>query len=563
MSIYGPELRKKPRRDPGFYAPQLPAIPIAPLQREVIARLANARLNLESALQGMMDLARWFFPGEEATHLDFAQLNSRVSDLADEHYAQSPKLTNELLNRERPSSNAIAAEKDLLRRMVQHEREPRLGIAGYPAEGGLFDSLLLKSGLYRKTKAGWSFGVPRETADPCRLLPAWQEAARYLEGHSGAPVPVSELYGIWQKPPFGIKRGVLPLLTTALILARRDVLACYRDGVFQAAFTDLDVDSLMADPSSIALRWMNLDSASKQVLAGLAGVIQEFSGGAQGPDTEPLEVARGLVGVYSELKPWAKRTMRISATAMRMRNVFKQAADPNKFLFDEIPSLLETSGDDSSGNDGVGIVKSIRDGLRELTHAYSEMLVRLRVLMLAELHVPNDSPHPLEELRARARNVQQLSGDFRLNAFIGRITQFHGSEEEMEGVASLAMNKPPRDWVDADLDQASLEIADLAQRFLRVEAYARVAGRAAKRQAIAMVIGVTGRPTPISGDFEVMDTDRPAVTALMARVEEILQGVTARKRDVVLAALAEISARYLAPAEAEVQETHSRKGARS
>ena len=37
--------------------------------------------------------------------------------------------------------------------------------------------------------------------------------------------------------------------------------------------------------------------------------------------------------------------------------------------------------------------------------------------MLAELQVPNVSPQSLAELRARADNIRQLAGDFRLDAF--------------------------------------------------------------------------------------------------------------------------------------------------
>ena len=132
------------------------------------------------------------------------------------------------------------------------------------------------------------------------------------------------------------------------------------------------------------------------------------------------------------------------------------------------------------------VIESVRDGLEELVLAYPSMLHRLRDLMLAELQVPNVSPQSLAELRDRAENIRQLAGDFRLDAFVGRLSQFDGSDESIEGIASLAANKPPRDWVDPDLDQAAIELADMAQKFLRTETYARVKGRPDKRQAMAV-----------------------------------------------------------------------------
>ena len=151
------------------------------------------------------------------------------------------------------------------------------------------------------------------------------------------------------------------------------------------------------------------------------------------------------------------------------------------------------------------------------------MLHRLSDLMLAELQVPNVSPQSLAELRDRAENIRQLAGDFRLDAFVGRLSQFDGSDESIEGIASLAANKPPRDWVDPDLDQAAIELADMAQKFLRTETYARVKGRPDKRQAMAVVIGIDGRPAPLLEEFDIVDSDRATVNDLIEQVTITLE----------------------------------------
>ena len=70
-----------------------------------------------------------------------------------------------------------------------------------------------------------------------------------------------------------------------------------------------------------------------------------------------------------------------------------------------------------------------------------------------------------------------------------RLAGFRGSDEDMESLASLATNKPVAQWVDPDFDRATVELADLAQRFKRLEAYAHVKGRPDKRHAIALVVG--------------------------------------------------------------------------
>jgi hypothetical protein len=266
------------------------------------------------------------------------------------------------------------------------------------------------------------------------------------------------------------------------------------------------------------------------------------------------------VSVYEQLPNWTKRTMRLSARAVQVRDIFKRARDPNKFLFDDIPELLDSRKVDITDKEDIRkIVSIVKEGLQELVQAYPLMLHRLRDMLLAELQVPNLSRQSLLELRERAENVKDLTGDFRLDAFIGRITQFQGDDEGFESVASLAANKPPRDWVDPDMDLASMELIDMAQKFLRAETFTRIKGRPEKRQAMAVLVGIEGRPTPQWEEFDVVDSDRHAIDSLIAQVSETLESVSTNSRRIVLAALAELSARYMQTSETVKRKNGNRK----
>ena len=173
------------------------------------------------------------------------------------------------------------------------------------------------------------------------------------------------------------------------------------------------------------------------------------------------------------------------------------------------------------------------------------MLNRMRETLLAELQVPNASASMLAELRARSTNIRELGGDHRLEAFIIHLAQFEGRDEDIEGLASLAVNKPPRDWVDLDLDRASVELAELAQQFLRAEAFARVKGRPDKRHAMAVVVGMGEQPRLVHDEFEITDLDQPVVGALIERLDATLRDNGQERREIILAALAELSARHL------------------
>ncbi|WP_431065459.1 ATP-binding protein [Methylotuvimicrobium sp.] len=540
--------------------PELAGDPVA--RREVTARLADLQALLETELTKSLDHAEWCRKHHSTKRYRQSDLNSLASELAERRFDQCPKLHNELLNRQKPSGSAIAGQNALLRHMITREGEPRLGIDGYPAEGGLYASLLEATGLYTETKDGWRFVAPSDDeSDICRLFPAWNAAIQYITENKKRSVAVSELYDLWEEQPYGIKDGLMPVLSVAFILTQRENLAIYREGIFRARFDDVDVEYMAKDAQTIQLRWMDLNKISRRMLSDMADVVRDLDEKNKLIHLEPIDVARGLVAIYEKLPNWTKRTMRLSARAIQVRDIFKHARDPNKFLFDDIPALVNSREAEVSDTDDIrNIVSIVKEGLQELVQAYPLMVHRLRDMLLAELQAPNLSRQSILELRERAENVKELAGDFRLDAFVGRLAKFEGADESFEGIASLAANKPPRDWVDPDMDRASIELADMAQKFLRAETFTRIKGRPEKRQALAVVVGMEGRPAPLLEEFDVIDSDREAINDLIGRVSKALDAVDTTKRSIILAALAELSARYMQNSESEIEKRKGRIG---
>ena len=520
---------------------------------EVEARIADVQDRIEVDLAMALKNAKWQGMGMAPQILDDAELNGLATDIANSRFHESPQLHNELLNRLKPSSNAVAAQNALLRRMVLHEGEKRLGIEGYPAEGGLFVSLLDSTWLYRETLEGWRFMAPTAENDPSKLFPAWQATTDFLESQSQRSVSVAEIYDIWRGAPFGIKDGLMPILATAFALSNRENLAFYREGVFQVRMTDLDTEYLTRDPRDIQFRWMDLSNVSRGLLSEMAAIVRTLDPSNTLPDLVSIDVARGLVSIYDALPTWTGRTQQLSSNAKRIRHLFKQAKDPNRLIFDDIPQIFGGQQPEDGDNWFPEIAQRVQDGLEELQQAYPSMLCQLQETLLAELGVPNSSMDSLSELRVRAGNIRQLSGDHRLEAFVLRISEFDGTASDMESLASMAANKPSRLWTDFDVDRARIELAGMARSFVRHEAYAHVKGRPDRRHAMAVVVGLDGRP--IHDAFEVSEHEQAKVDSLITRVQAVLSESGEEEQNIILAALARVSAEYL---EARGKETVNR-----
>src|SRR5690625_4494098 len=515
-------------------------------QREISIREVFLRNNLEIELQQAVLQTTWFDWGVRLENISAQELNNKVSDLADRLFPHSPKLKNELMNRNKPSGSAVGGQNALLRAMAVNIGEPRLGIEGYPVEGGLFESLLGSTGLYREINGVYDFCAPTPQFDPANLFFMWKEASEYLEKNSDRAVPLSELYEIWQSGKIGLRPGLMPILGLAFVLSKRHELAFYRESIFLPQFTDLEADYLSKDPNSIQVRWMDLSGISKQLLSGLADVVRELDPSNSLTELAPIDVARGVIAIFDTLPNWTKRTRNLSSVAIKFRTIFKEAYDPNQLLFSDLPNAYKKDADIKDDKIALGIVELTRQVLKELVEAYPKMLERILNLLQTELKVPNFSPQSLSDLRARAENIKQISGDFRLDAFSNRLAVFDGTELAIEGIGSLAANKPPRDWVDADLNKALIEVAEMAQKFIKTETFAHVQGKETKRETVTVIVNQGGRLQPFEANFNVSEQEQEQVDGLIKQLKSSLDNkdLTAQ---ILLSAFARLSSEIMQP----------------
>jgi hypothetical protein len=408
--------------------------------------------------------------------------------------------------------------------MINAEGQEALGFDGFPAERGLYETLLKSTGLHRHDASGAWRCMPPDDQFAEGFKNLW-DATRALFSDADARVGAHEIYELWSAPPFGMKLGIQPVILTAFLLAHKANVAVYKDGMFVPRLTDFDIDECLQDPDRFSLRWVAIDEDKNRILDGISKLLAEIGENAGAAD--PLEAARGLVAMVFNLPEWARRTSRLGKTAREMRDMLLKASDPHKVLFVDLASLLEAA-------DGKAYVKALRAPLQELAGAYSKMLSEVETKMLAALDATRDD---LEALRERANAVSGISGDYQIDGFATRLANYDGSRAALEGILSMAAERPPRDWVDRHIDAAVLELAKFARRFRESEAFAGVQGRDARSEAIAVVIGAGADTRTISRSFAIPDRHRATVEARANELTSMLEG-QGLGTDVLLAILA-------------------------
>ncbi len=505
-------------------------------RREVASRLARVAGELEDRLRLGLATTAWRVPavsGDELRASAAAGLSVIASRMASALYPESPRIRNELLNRAKPSSNAMAAMRTLMVAMASRAEEPRLGIVDFPAEGGLYSAILERTGLHRRGEDGaFGFYPPEPDHTGHQLSPLWSAAQGLLVERGSAGLGLDDLFALWRARPYGVKDGLLPILGLAFVLAERARSSVYLDGVFCSSVTDLLVDRLLQDASSVRLRLSELSARDTAILRGIAGVVAELSGGTVSGWIDPLSVGRQLVALVMEAPAWVRRTQRLDPPALRVRDLALSAHDPNKFMLDDLPRMA------GRGAEVGDLIEGLRTGLAQLAGLYPAMLADLRDLLVRELRVRDRDS--VKELRRRAKAVMGVTGNFRLDAFAARLSTFDDSREAIEGIASLAANRPPRDWVDRDVDAARVELAALAREFLRAEGLAHVQGRGDGRFAFAVYMSDPARGGLITPEVSIDAEELARARELAASLRAVVGGEVSR--EVALAAAVELAA---------------------
>ena len=515
--------------------PELSNDSVARREIQYQSELIESMLQVE--FQKVFGETKWFRSGKELSAIKNSyDLSVAASELIHQKLTQSPIIKNELVNRSKPSGSATSAIKKLLKQMVLFEGEDRLNIKGYPAEWGIFQSILVNNRLYQQVNDQWVFASPSKK-DKSNLFPAWKAGLDHLKKNKKGNVSVAEIYDIWSSAPYGIKTGLHNILMVALILSERENIAFYRENIFQSNFSDLDIDYLTNDPESIQLRWMDLDESSRNLLSTMASLVEELTH-EKVHNADPLSVARALIAVYDNIHASTYRTQRLSDETKKIRAFFKKANDPNKFLLDDLPSSFKHLDIADSKDYANEITHRINDGLTEMINFYPEWMSKLRTQMFDLMEVYSNSEGSIKELRKRAANVLGSSGNTRLEAFILRLQDFDIDGKSMDEIASLCISKPTNDWVDNDYDQASIEIADLSQEFVRLESLAFVQGKETNQNSMSIVIGEGGRTTISQDQFLISKEDKKKSDKIKKNIHALLKKEKLTKK-VMLSAISE------------------------
>jgi len=373
------------------------------LQRELDFYLAETAARLEQALAPLTQPARggadWYHKGKklETPPNSAAQVSRRLSDICRQVFEQTPHLSNELLNKRRPSAVQMRAANKVMDALLAERLSGDLGLTGNGPDVMALKTILKAPGILRQTEDGeWEIGRPTDEA----LAQAWDEIERFVRQAQKEPQPFSKLLHTLQAPPYGLRLGILPLLIAAAMRNHLRVTTVRRGKKVVIPLTGATFTDLSRHPERYTLEvraWDARQEAIWQVLEERFGE-QVLAGERHHQPLSYLSV--GMLRWLQSQPRYARETAHISAEAARLRGLVRQASvDPARVLFEALPALLDMDQavDASDGCRGA-LERRLNSLMNEIAAAPQELQRRLD--RFAVEHFAADSPTSPQDGRA-------------------------------------------------------------------------------------------------------------------------------------------------------------------
>ncbi|MDP2126637.1 MAG: hypothetical protein Q8K97_04600 [Pseudohongiella sp.] len=453
---------------------ELNSDPVA--KREFEDRLTaaeNAEDRLLNELTDQPEQSDWFYKSKQQSVANRRGLQEVLSFVLKSVYDKAPTIHNELINRDKPSSQAAAARNKLLSAMLTEFAAKDLGIEKFPPEKAIYRSVLLATGIHKEALEGemrWVFSEPSSDAssDIANIAPVWDRISGFLDSTEKKARSFAELNPELMAPPYGMKAGLLPIMYMAVYMTYKHELAFYENGRYLPYFDDDKLDRFVKRPDEFTVQRFRIE--------GLKASIYEQYQKALFKDNKQrtvVELISPLANFMSSLPKFTKQTKSqdfLDLAAIAVRDAFETASSPERLLFALLPKALGFS--ESEANESEAFSEALREAIRKLKYAHENLLDKLRLQICDAFDLSKELS--VNDLRAHFRWYSSLA-EFTierdgLKAFIKRLALTQGNDADwFESIVSFLGQLPSKEWTDSVCREAEYKLRDFSIRLLDLE----------------------------------------------------------------------------------------------
>lgn len=409
-------------------------------------------------------------------------ISSLVSKVCDETYRQCPRVHMEMINHNRLTSAASRAQRVLMEAMVTSESQNNLGLKGFGPEKAIYLAMFESTGLhaFNGEKNIWQLMEPNpENEAHEQLAMVWETLDRMLKEAEELEkgIPLTELIHILQAPPYGLRKGPIPIFICHYILVNNDRVALYQEGAFQPFFGAAEAALMVKRPDLFQLRWYSLKGGQRDVVQAYMRVfdtgVLEFEDNTRNPSL--LKIIGPLVEFMEALPDYSRLTKTISPGAQKLRSVVLHSREPLTLLFRDIPEALglpALAPGETDPSRKSNLHSKLHGALIELIDAFKTLndAVKDSIQQAFGFGSKLTFDQFRKELQHRVVPLEKPCGDKTLKTILKTMLNVRDDDERwVRGIAGVIMKKPLDAWRDDDMDPWHVWIQDIAHRILVFE----------------------------------------------------------------------------------------------
>ena len=420
-------------------------------QKELRSRLDFHEGRVFALAQDLLDADLQWCVGGKA----FSSTQPAISAAMDAAYPRAFELHNELVNRDRVSGQITLALRKLFEHLHKFPEDENLGIAKFPAERVIYESLLKQTGLHAPTAEGkWLLDLESSQL-PRGLKHCIDEIRGLCLDQAGGPPPTIEaIVRHMAARPFGVKRYPVILLCVLVLLSDRDGHELYEDRQFVPHWGPQTLLRLLKAPARFAISAATASPISKRFMHDYCRTLTLHAIVSDAP----IAVARQVLQRHAALSIYARRTEAISPEAKEFRRALETAKSPADMLFRTIPVALGFSSLPSRGTAKRDFFAAVERVWAELEAADVDLLARLERVAIDALGRTciRDVRQECRDLAGRVLADSQMHHGF--DRFLKCLVDDSMSDERSwsAGVVDdgLGIPTPITSWSDGHASQA-------------------------------------------------------------------------------------------------------------
>lgn len=440
--------------------------------REAVGRLVTSELIPSPGREGPV----YWHGGRPIPDSHLMNTNQLASWLFDKVYFQAPRIINELINKDKPTSAIVLARQRMFDVLLGHDSTCQIcGPNEFPPERLIHSSLLRQTGIWQETDGHWQL-VPPTAAAENDIRPVWEKLSSLL--CRDEPVSFADVLSELAAPPLGLRAGPAGIWVALYLMIHRTRCAVFERGTLLLELSVEHLQRMFKNPQAFKLRELIAVESSKRLLADYREVLTSIGCAFEG-EPSYLELARSLYRWSSRLPDFTKQTQQIGKDAALVRSMLKTAGDPIELLMQSFPAVHTQTKSKRPFNEWLTAT------LSDLGMAHRRLQDAVTLELSTCFAISGSLSRIRNQLQAECAASASRLADARLRGFLLRCTDLSLTDEKwLDSVGSLIVQRPLDAWDDETLGkfgQALTELCGHYRRWMNVVMQRGKAPRAAER----------------------------------------------------------------------------------